>query len=331
MAGALNQSDIDRLVAQASGGDSVIFRPDGTRHQKGSGVQAKPFDFRTPIHLAEAELRRLRTLHAGFISTISARFSSLLRADMSLKLVRLLTMPYGKFAESMKSPTHISLFKIDQLPGIGILEINPRLAISMTNRMLGGRGVTAEEERYLTEIEIALLEEIVDIIVQEWCRLWKDDRQLTGRQVGHENNPRFLQACSQDTVILALTIEALAGDSVEQIQIGVPYNMLEPIVKKLHAQRSREMTNTADAKPQQWRTSYNQISVPLIADWIVPGVNVSDILQLRAGDLVEMPKSTLTSTRIRIANAPRFTAQAGTENGHVAVQITSEIQPAQKP
>jgi flagellar motor switch protein FliM len=107
--------------------------------------------------------------------------------------------------------------------------------------------------------------------------------------------------------------------------------MLEPIVKKLHAQRSREMTNTADAKPQQWRTSYNQISVPLIADWIVPGVNVSDILQLRAGDLVEMPKSTLTSTRIRIANAPRFTAQAGTENGHVAVQITSEIQPAQKP
>ena len=331
MAGALNQTDIDRLVAEASGGESVIYRPDGSRFQQGAGIQAKPFDFRTPIHLAEAELRRLRTLHAGFISTISARFSSLLRADMSLKLVRLLTMPYGKFAESMKSPTHFSLFKIDQLPGIGILEINPRLAISMTNRMLGGRGVTAEEERYLTEIEIALLEEIVDIIVQEWCRLWKEDRALSGRQVGHESNPRFLQACSQDTVILALTIEALAGDSVEQIQIGVPYNMLEPIVKKLHAQRSREMTNAADAKPQQWRTSYNQISVPVIADWTVPGVNVSDILALRIGDLIEMPKTTLNSTRVRIANAPRFTAQAGTENGHVAIQITSEIQPAQKP
>jgi flagellar motor switch protein FliM len=250
---------------------------------------------------------------------------------MSLKLTRLLTMPYSKFSESMKNPTHISLFKVDQLPGIGVLEINPRLAISMTNRMLGGRGLTSEEERYLTEIEIALLEEIVDIIVQEWCRQWKDERHYTGRQIGHENNPRFLQASSADTVTLVVTIEALAGDTVEQIQLGIPYNMLEPIVKSMHAKRSREMQSSTDIKPQQWRSSYNQIAVPLIADWEIPGAAVSDILSLRVGDIIEMPKSTLASTRVRIANAPRFIAQTGTENGHVAIQINSEIPNANNP
>lgn len=332
MAGPLNQSDIDRLVAEAAGSSaSTIYRADGERFPNPKQVAAKPFDFRTPIHLAEAELRRLRTIHSGFISTISARFSSLLRADMSLKLSRLLTMPYAKFSESMKNPTHISLFKVDQLPGIGILEINPRLAISMTNRMLGGRGLTSEEERYLTEIEIALLEEIVDIIVQEWCRQWKDERHYTGRQIGHENNPRFLQACSADTVTLVLTIEALAGDTVEQIQLGIPYNMLEPIVKSMHAKRSREMQSTTDVKPQQWRTSYNQIAVPLIADWEVPGVTVSDILALSPGDIIEMPRTTLANTRVRIANAPRFIAQTGSENGHVAIQISSEIPNATNP
>jgi flagellar motor switch protein FliM len=328
MAGPLNQSDIDRLVAEATGttDTKMIFRSDGERFPKSNQVTAKTFDFRTPIHLAEAELRRLRTIHTGFISTISARFSSLLRADMSLKLSRLLTMSYSTFAESMKNPTHISLFKVDQLSGIGILEINPRLAISMTNRMLGGRGMTTqEEERYLTEIEIALLEEIVDIIVQEWCRQWKDERQYSGRQIGHENNPRFLQVCSSDTVMLVLTIEAQVGDSMEQIQLGIPYNMLEPIVKSIHAARTKEMQNTPDAKPQQWRSSYNQIAVPLIADWEVTQVSVSDILALRVGDVLEMPKSTLSKTRVRIANATRFTAQAGAENGHVAIQISSEI------
>ena len=190
---------------------------------------------------------------------------------------------------------------------------------------------TEEEERYLTEIEIALLEEIVDIIIQEWCRQWKDDRQFSGRQIGNENNPRFLQVCAPDTVTLVLTIEALAGDSVEQIQLGIPYNMLEPIVKNLHAARSREMQSVPDAKPQQWRSSYNQIAVPLIADWQVPQVNVSDILSLRVGDVLEMPKSTLSNTRVRIANAPRFTAQAGSENGHVAIQIGSEIKNAPNP
>jgi flagellar motor switch protein FliM len=28
---------------------------------------------------------------------------------------------------------------------------------------------------------------------------------------------------------------------------------------------------------------------------------------------------------VRIANSPRFTAQAGSENGHVAIQISSAI------
>jgi flagellar motor switch protein FliM len=106
--------------------------------------------------------------------------------------------------------------------------------------------------------------------------------------------------------------------------------MLEPIVKTIHAQRSREMQTTPDSKPQQWRSSYNQIAVPLVADWEIPQVSVSDILALRAGDVLEMPKSTLANTRVRIANAPRFIAQAGSENGHVAIQISSEIKNATK-
>lgn len=331
MSGSLNQSDIDRLVAEAAQASTpACFRADGSRFPTSTKINPKPFDFRTPIHLAEAEIRRLRTYHTALISTVSARFSSLLRADMSLKLKSLTTMPYGSFADSMKNPTHITLFKVDQLPGIGILEINPRLAISMTNRMLGGRGMAGDEERHLTEIEIALLEEIVDIITSEWCRLWREDRELSARQIGTENNPRFLQACSNDTTMLVLTVEAMVGDSVEQIQIAVPYPMIEPIVKTLHSKRSRDLqSQPEDTKPRHWRTSYNQINVPVIADWLIQGIAVSDILALHVGDIVELPKSTLEKTRIRIANAPRFIGLAGSENGHVAVQIASEITTSQ--
>lgn len=328
MAGPLDQSDIDRLVAEAANTPSgKIYRHDGTEFPSSLKVTAKPFDFRTPVFLAESELRRIRALQTAFISSISARFSALLRADMSLKFTNLGTMPYAAFAESMKNPTHISLFKIDQLPGIGIIEINPRLAISMANRMLGGRGLTGEEERHLTEIESALLEEIVDIIIQEWGRQWRSELNYSGRQIGHESNPRFLQASAQDAIMLVLSIEAMAGDSVEQIQIAVPHAMLEPIIKKFQAARKRELLAQPEIKPRQWRSSYNQIAVPLVADWEIPAVAVSDILRLREGDLVEMPKAILQKTRVRIANTTRFLAQAGTENGHVAIQISNEIQP----
>ena len=56
MAGPLNQSDIDRLVAEAAGSSaSVIFRSDGERFPNPKQISARAFDFRTPIHLAEAD------------------------------------------------------------------------------------------------------------------------------------------------------------------------------------------------------------------------------------------------------------------------------------
>ena len=326
MAGPLNQSDIDKLVAEAAQASApAVFQCDGTKFPASNPVTPKPFDFRTPVLLNESELRRLRGIHNGLISTVTGRLSSLLRADLSLTLKNLTAMPYGSFAETMSNPTHITLFKVDHLPGIGILEISCRLAISMSNRMLGGRGITDNAERHLTEIEIALLEEIVDMITQEWCRLWRDDRQYTARQIGNENNPRFLQACSNDTLMLIVSIEAFAGESVEQIQLAVPYGMIEPIMKNMQTARDKNLQSQPEAKPQQWRNSYNQISVPLIADWQVPGVALSDVLRMRVGDIMDMPTTTLGSTRVRIAKAPRFQAQAGCENGHVAIQINSEI------
>jgi flagellar motor switch protein FliM len=326
MADFLNQTDIDRLIAEVDGGaELAVFRYDGSRYPRPKDVAVEIFDFRTPIFLAETELRRLRMIHQHYIGTLAARFSSFLRADVNLKMSKLTTLPYGKFADTIQNPSHLTLFKVEPLPGVAVLEITPRLALSMTNRMLGGRGISGEGSRYLTEIEVALLEEIIQIIVGEWCQQWPDETDLNGRQISHETNARFLQVCSNDTIMLVLGMEALAGDTVEQIQIGVPYYMLEPVIKNMQAVRNRDMLPEVEPKPPEWRSSYSQISVPVIADWQVPGVAVSDLLQLRVGDVVEMPRTAIDNTRLRLSNTSRFLARAGCEDGRVAVQIHASI------
>jgi flagellar motor switch protein FliM len=328
MSDFLNQTDIDRLIAEVEQGvDLAMFRADGSRFPKPKEVPIETFDFRTPIFLAETELRRLRMIHQHYIGTLAARFASFLRADVNLKMSKFTTLTYGKFAESIQNPSHITLFKVEPLPGVAILEISPRLALSMTNRMLGGRGISGEGSRYLTEIEIALLEELIQIITGEWCLQWPEETELSARQIGHETNARFLQICSNDTVMLVLGMEALAGDTVEQLQIGVPYYMIEPVIKKMQSARSRDMVPEVGPKPPEWRESYNRISVPVIADWNVPDVAISDLLELRVGDVLEMPRTALENTRVRLGNSPRFLARAGNDNGRVAVQIHASIQP----
>src|SRR6478752_6976869 len=108
----LSQSDIDKLMAEALDGPKLtVFRADGSRHPNPDKLPIENFDFRTPVFLAEAELRRLRLTHQEFIRTLSARFSSFLRADFNLKMSKLTTLPYNKFTDTVQNPSHLTMFR----------------------------------------------------------------------------------------------------------------------------------------------------------------------------------------------------------------------------
>ena len=231
VAGALDQSEIDRLLAQtaeAAAPKQQLLRADGSR--SGSDLKVEAYDFRNPAFLSEIELRRLRLVHEDFIRYLSARLSLHLRMEFGVKMSKLTTVTYAKFTESLANPSHLSLFKIEPLLGVGILDINPRLALTFADRLLGGRGHSVKAERYLTEIEVSLIEDVVVILLEEWCGQWKLEKELRPVLIGHENNGRFLQTSPKDAIVLALLLETTFGDCSEQIQIGVPYYLIEPVV-----------------------------------------------------------------------------------------------------
>ena len=194
----LDQSEIDKLLAQTmeqAPARQLLIGSDGRRMDEGGGrpVKVENYDFRHPAFLSEIELRRLRLLHEDFIRYLSARLSLFLRMEFGLKMAKLTTVSYSKFTDSLPSPTHICLFKTEPLLGVGILDINPRLALTIADRLLGGRGHSVKAERYLTEIEIGLLEDVILVVLEEWCSQWKAEEDLHPLIIGHENNGRFLQ------------------------------------------------------------------------------------------------------------------------------------------
>ncbi len=185
----LDQSEIDRLMSDASKEPEVIvLSPEGQRYPGTRKLAIDNYDFRNPVFLGESEMRQVRICHEQFVFYLSARLSMFLHMDFELKLSKLSTAPYSKFIESIPSPTFISLFEFNQLKGTGILEVNPRLAMTIVDRMLGGKGHSIREERYLTELEMALMEDVVRVVLDEWCRQWGEPGEITANVVGHENN-----------------------------------------------------------------------------------------------------------------------------------------------
>jgi flagellar motor switch protein FliM len=324
----LDQSEIDKLLAAAPERQAPkhhFLRADGQRAALGTTMKVETYDFRNPVFLSEVELRRLRILHEDFIRYLSARLSLFLRMELSLKMAKLTTATYTKFTEGLPSPTHLCLFKAEPMIGVGILDINPRLALTIADRLLGGRGHSVKAERYLTEIEIALLEDVIQIVLEEWCGQWKSEQELRGVIIGHENNGRFLQTSPKDAIMLALSLEVNFGDCSEQIQIGVPYYTIEPLVKKMQARRQKDTTIAPVAKHSAWQTSYDRITVPVRAEWQAFELSLREVFNLRVGDVLELPATHLQETSVLLNGAPKFIGTVGLDTDRVAVKLTRKL------
>ena len=324
----LDQSEIDRLLAQTAAEAAarpLVLRADGRRGDESVANRVEPYDFRNPAFLSEIELRRLRLVQEDFVRYLSARLSLFLRMEFSLKMAKLTTVTYGKFTESLPSPTHIVLFKAEPLVGVGILDINPRLALTIADRILGGRGHSVKAERYLTEIEVALLEDVIIIMLEEWCGQWKTEKDLRPLIIGHENNGRFLQTSPKDAIVLALELEVNFGDCSEQMRIGVPYYTIEPIVKKMQAQRQQDAAIGVVQKRASWQKTYDHISLPVCAEWEAFELPLREIASLRVGDVIELPAALVQQTRLLLNGTPKFIGTVGLDADRVAVQLTRKI------
>ncbi|MBL9215140.1 MAG: FliM/FliN family flagellar motor switch protein [Opitutaceae bacterium] len=330
----LDQSEIDKLLAQTSEQAQprqLFVRADGSVLAGQAAPKVEAYDFRNPAFLSEVELRRLRLLHEDFIRYLSARLSLFLRMEFGLKMAKLTTLSYSKFTESLPSPTHLCLFKAEPLVGVGVLDLNPRLALTIADRLLGGRGHSVKAERYLTEIEVALVEDIIVIMLEEWCAQWKTEQDLHPLIIGHENNGRFLQTSPKDAVILALTLEASFGDCSEQIQVGVPYYMIEPLVKQMQARRQKDAAVSTAAPKAAWQKSYDHITMPVRAEWEAFELSLREITSLRVGDVIEMPAAILQQTRVLLNGAPKFLGSVGLDTDRVAIQLTQKLPPQGEP
>ncbi|MDB6093986.1 MAG: flagellar motor switch protein FliM [Verrucomicrobia bacterium] len=302
-----------------------LLRADG---QKGKDAPlVVPYDFRNPAFLSEIELRRLRLIHEDFIRYLSARLSLHLRMEFGLKLSKLATATYTTFTEALPNATHLSLFKIEPLVGVGIFELNPRLALAIADRLLGGRGQAAKSDRSLTEIEVALIEDVLLIFLEEWCSQWKSERELSPILIGHENNGRFLQTSPKDAIILTLTLDATFGECSEPIQIGVPYYLIEPLLKQMQNRRHKESAIVPTEKRAEWQPAYDRITVPVRAEWSDLELTLRELASLRVGDVIELPASLFQETRVLLNGTPKFIGSAGHDADRVAIQLTRKLPP----
>ena len=325
----LSQNEVAGSLAQVATEQenrvTVLQREEQEKNDKDS---PQPYDFRHPVFLSTGELRRLRMRHDEFIRALAARLSIHLRLEFALQVSNLETVPYGKFIESLPSPTQLSLFKIEPLRGIGVLDIHPRLGLTIVDRLLGGPAHSVSPDHDLSEIELALLDQAVQIILVEWCNHWAGLEELRPQVIGTETSGAFLQTASHDTVLLVLGMEAKVGDCVEQMRIAVPCYTVEPLIRKLAPPNNSSSERAPLATPVKWNGNFDDVKIPVTAIWSDLAMTARDLTRLKVGDFIPLEPDCTQRVRVRLANIPKFEGRLGTSAGKWAVSLTTVLKPS---
>jgi flagellar motor switch protein FliM len=199
----------------------------------------------------------------------------------------------------------------------------------MVDRLMGGPGKPPAAPQEMSEIEKALLEQVVLLVIGEWCGHWVPIRELKPVLLGYESNGRFVQTAPPETTMLLLSMETRIGEFAEKLQIGFPYSALEPLIRKL-SQGAAEAAMDAAVQPDvrtapKWNPSFDTVQLPVSAEWQGLEMTAREILALKVGDVLRLDPQSVQQVTVRLADVPKFTGRPGMLSGNWAVELIQPI------
>ena len=282
---------------------------------------SKRFDFRHPVFLSSAEWRKIRVEVNEFAEGLGAMLSTYLRLEFSVQVAKIDTTTFSDFVAALPASTHLTLFKLEPLRGVSLMEIRPGIGLGIVDRLLGGPGKPATLDRALTEMEIALMDQLVQLALAEWCKQWKRFQELRAEISGHETNPKFLQCAGRDTVMLVLTLESRMGECTGPIQLALPYTAFEAVLARL-TETEASAAASAPARPVRWNQNLDLIPIQLKAQCPPFKLAARELLNLKVGEFLSLQNKSAEQVELRVGNFTKFRGRLGMREDKWAVQIT---------
>jgi len=322
----LSQSEVERLLSQVQAEEtSATVLKSGGQKARLKNEDVQPCDFRQPAFLTGGELRKIRLRHEEFIRSLAAHLSIYLRLEIVIQMSKLQTVSYQKYTENLPNPTHLTLFKVEPLKGVCLLDMSPRLGLTIVDRLLGGPAHSVTSSGELSEIETALLDQVSEIILNEWCALWQKIENARPIVLGHENNGRFLNSSAHDSVMLILSMEVRLGDCVEQMQLAFPFLTIEPLVRRLSAGDDNSEPAGGKRAQLQWNPQFDEVQVQINTEWHGLELSARDLSSLKCGDVLMLDTACLDRVELRLEQIPKFYCRLGTSGDRRAVELTGVV------
>jgi len=323
MGDILSQNEIDELLKALNTGEIDVHQMQTTTQEK----KIRDHNFRRPTKFAKDHLKTLQIIHENYARLVTNFLSGYLRTLVQVDFVNIEAFSYFEFSNSIANPVILAIIDFTPLTGSIILELDPKIAYALIDRILGGKGSTIERVRGFTEVELAIIERIVIQILNLMREPWENVMTIRPRLEKIETNAQFAQIISANEIVALVTLSARVGDVEGQINVCIPHMVVEPIVSKLSTKSwfgTIEKEITKETK-DSIEIRIQNTKVPVIAVLGRTTITVNEFIDLQPGDVISLDSNINGSLEVLVGDLLKFYAKPGVKKNRVSVKVTDVV------
>ena len=319
----LSQSEIDALLSAISSGEMDAEELKKEEAEK----KIRVYDFKRALRFSNDQIRGITRIHENYARLLTTFFSAQLRTYVNVTVASVDQIPYEEFIRSIPKMTILNMYSVEPLEGRILMEVNPNIAYSLLDRLLGGQGESVSTIENLTEIDTILLTQLFEKAVVSLQEAWASLVNIEPILEDFEVNPQFLQMVSPNETVVVVSLTTEIGDTSGMINICIPHIVLEPIIPNLSAHYWMQ-TVDKQRDPEAFANITENIQEANIEVKAVLGetkINIDEFLHLKTNDVITLNQSIDMPLILEINEQPKFFVQPGKFKNKVSVQVLDKI------
>ncbi|HEY8036518.1 MAG TPA: flagellar motor switch protein FliM [Methylobacter sp.] len=329
MSDLLSQAEIDALLNGVSDGDidtedeSDFYSEASTEDFHEKGV-VREYDFASQERIVRGRMPTLEMVNERFARFIRISLFNFLRRSAEIFISGIQVQKFSEYIQGLLVPTNLTIVRFNPLRGKALIVIDPRLVFTVVDNFFGGAGqfYNQTEGREFTPTEMRVVRIIIDMIFKDLKEAWKPVMELDFEYVSAEINPRFANIIGPGEIIVISTIHVELEGGGGDVNIAMPYAMLEPIRELLDA-ISSDSGEVDGGWQGALRNEVLRAEVNVNSLLVEKSMSIRDVMRLKKGDVIpiDMPETVV----LKAEGIPVFEGKVGISDGNYAIQIIDKV------
>jgi len=320
----LSQDEIDALLHGVDDGD---VETDAEVDESVAG-DTRQYDFNSQERIVRGRMPTLEMVNERFARYFRISLFNFLRRSAEISISGIQIQKFSEYVQSLFVPTNLNIVRFAPLRGRALIVMEPRLVFTAVDNFFGGGGqfYNKVEGREFTPTEMRIIRLIIDLIFKDLKEAWKPVLELNFEYMNSEVNPAFANIVSPAEIVVVSTVHIELEGGGGDINIAMPYSMIEPIRDLLDAGISSDQ---GESDNNRWQISLrNEVmrsTVNMNSMLVEKKMKLSDVLHFKKGDVIpiDLPKEVM----LRAESIPVFRGEVGLSDGNYAVKISEKISP----